>query len=205
MYFCRCQLVGNSETGKLSKCMQQKVWFIDRLTLSYECMQHSGCLGVASMPAIDMHYIICCPTFPAVSDGGPIVTVSLFSGAYFGSCWMDTWGEAGQLESMHAHWETVHWGLRLICITLSVVRRFLQYPMADQLWQLVCSQVRISAAAGWIPAVRQVNWSQCMHIERLCIDRHCIERHCIVGFLFRACLRSSWSRLFACCCASRSA
>ena len=60
--------------------------------------------------------------------------------------------------------------LRLICITLSVVRRFLQYPMADQLWQLVCSQVRISAAAGWIPGVRQVNWSQCMHIERQCIE-----------------------------------
>ena len=121
MYFCRCQSVGNSETGKLCKCMQQKVWFIDRLTVSYNCMQHSGCLCVASMPAIDMHYMICCPTFPAVSDGGPIVTLSLFSGAYFGSCWMDTWGEAGQLESMHAHWETVHWGLRLICITLSVV------------------------------------------------------------------------------------
>ena len=56
----------------------------------------------------------------------------------------------------------------------------------------------ISAAAGWIPGVRQVNWSQCMHIERLCIERHCIERHCIVCFLFRPCLRSSWSGLFAC-------
>ena len=60
--------------------------------------------------------------------------------------------------------------LRLICLTLSVVRRFLQYPMADQFWQLVCSQVRISAAAGLIPGVRQVNWSQCMHIERQCIE-----------------------------------
>ena len=88
--------------------------------------------------------------------------------------------------------------LRLICITLSIVRRFLQYPMADQLWHLVCSQVRIPGAAGWIPGVRQVNWSQFMHIERLCIERHCIERHCIVCFLFRPCLRSSWSGLFAC-------
>ena len=134
--FCRRQLVGNSETGKLSKCMQQKVWFIDRLTLSYKCMQHSGCLYVASMPAIDMHYIICCPTCPAVSDGGPIVTLSLFSGAYFGRCWMASWGEAGQLESIHAHCETVHWET-LHGETLHCLFSISSMPAFELIW-IVC-------------------------------------------------------------------
>ena len=178
--------------------MQQKVWFIDRLTLPYKCMQHSGCFCLASMPAFDMHYIICCPTFPAVSDGGPMwhlvcsqVRLSAAAG------WIPGVRQVNWSQCMHIERLCIEC-LRLICITLSIVRRFLQYPMADQLWHLVCSQVRIPGAAGWIPGVRQVNWSQFMHIERLCIERHCIERHCIVCFLFRPCLRSSWSGLFAC-------
>ena len=36
--------------------------FINRLTMPYKCMQHSGCLCLASMPAFDMYYI-CCPAF----------------------------------------------------------------------------------------------------------------------------------------------